>query len=486
MDDTTSTGGSTESERSEGKLSLKTKLLFGWADVFGGGGTNIVNFFYLIFLTDVVGLAPGLAGTVVLVSKIWDAVSDPLMGIITDRTRTRFGRRRPYFMVGSVLVLVSFVMLFWPVQYASPTARFVFVLAAYLLYSTVFTVVMVPYSAMSAEITPDYHERTSVNTIRLFFSLLSSLLCAVLPMQIVQAAPSVRSGYIFMALAFGVFFSLPWVFVSIGTREPERPEGVKPRAFKFSHLIDPMRVKAFRLLVAIYICTYLGMDFMSALVPYYMTYYLGRAGALSGVLGSLVFTQIAMLPAYLKLTKRIGKSKAYVVAACLWLFGLAWFVFHSPAWPTWSIFVIAVGAGLGLSGTAVLPWTMFPDTTEAGELHSGVRAEGSFSGVMTFCRKVTSAIAFFIIGQMLELVGYVRPVNEAPQVQPDHVLLAIRSMILVFPLIFVVLAVLAARKYPITEEIHSRLRRYLRFTRGEVSENPLTQEEVEDLRSRLL
>ena len=156
------------------KLSLKTKIGFGVGDIFGGGSMMIIGFYYLYFLTDVMLLSPSLAGTAFLVSKVWDAVTDPVMGIISDRTRTRFGRRRPYFLAGIVLIFLSFFAMWYPVDFAKEMHRFIYILAAYVFFSTVITMVMIPYNALVPELTPDYNERTSLTTFRIFFSGLSS------------------------------------------------------------------------------------------------------------------------------------------------------------------------------------------------------------------------------------------------------------------------------------------------------------------------
>ncbi|MCP4749377.1 MAG: hypothetical protein GY866_00655 [Proteobacteria bacterium] len=126
----------------DGKLSLGIKIGFGVGDIYGGGAMVIIGFFYLYFLTDILLIAPALAGTVFLVSKIWDAVSDPIMGIISDRTRTRFGRRRPYFLIGMLLIFLSFFMMWYPVDFSLEIHRFTYVVVAYVFFSTAYTIIM--------------------------------------------------------------------------------------------------------------------------------------------------------------------------------------------------------------------------------------------------------------------------------------------------------------------------------------------------------
>ena len=135
------------------KLSAWRKIGYGLGDIYGGGAGIIISFYYLIFLTDVVRLPPALAGTVILLSKVYDAITDPFEGVISDRTRTSLGRRRPYLLAGIPLIFLTFFGLFYPVNFDDETYRFIFVIATYLCYSTVVSLVMLNYNALQAEMT---------------------------------------------------------------------------------------------------------------------------------------------------------------------------------------------------------------------------------------------------------------------------------------------------------------------------------------------
>src|SRR5512138_3825482 len=137
------------------KLTFWQKLGYGMGDFYGGGAGTLISFFYLVFLTDVVRISPGLAGTVILISKIYDSITDPFEGVLSDRTRTVLGRRRPYLLLGVPLIFLSFLALFYPVNYASETSRFIFVIAAYLFFSTIVSIVMLNYNALQSELTLD-------------------------------------------------------------------------------------------------------------------------------------------------------------------------------------------------------------------------------------------------------------------------------------------------------------------------------------------
>ena len=135
------------------------------------------------------------------------------MGLITDNTKSKWGRRKPYFLVGFFGILAAYFLLWLPISNDSEIVKFLYMLFAYTLYSTVSTIVMVPYSAMSSEISADYKERNTINGTRLVFSQISSLICAVLPMEIVKMFSDVRTGYIAMAVAFGCFFAIPFLLM---------------------------------------------------------------------------------------------------------------------------------------------------------------------------------------------------------------------------------------------------------------------------------
>ena len=147
------------------KLSTKTKVSFALGDIFGGGSFNIVNFMYPAYAALTLGLGASLAGIIVLISKIWDAITDPIMGQISDKTTSKMGKRRIYILVAAPLVVVAMFLLFFPWTVESTALRFALALLSYMFFSTVQTMVMIPYYSLSSEISADYTERSSANTL---------------------------------------------------------------------------------------------------------------------------------------------------------------------------------------------------------------------------------------------------------------------------------------------------------------------------------
>ena len=452
-------------EKSNERLSWRTKLGFGAGDIFGGGAMVIIGFFYLYFLTDVLLIAPAMAGVVFLVSKMWDAVSDPIMGVISDRTRTRFGRRRPYFLAGVVLVFLSFFMMWFPVDFDLESHRFIFVLVAYIFFSTSYTIVMIPYFALASELTTDYNERTALMSVRMIFSMASSLLCAVLPLEIVKHFPEVRTGYIVMAVIFALLFSLPFLATFFATKE--RPEFQKePEPFNFKRtFIEPFKVPTFVHVLLMYLFSMATMDIVMSIMMYFMTYYIGRPGEANFVAGALLITQIFAIPGYAMISRKIGKKRTYTIAAIWWLLTMIGSLLITPENPNFVIYVFACVVGLGSGGIVVMIYSILPDVPDVDELYSDRRREGIFSGLMTFLRKASSALGIFIVSQIIALSGYIKPVETLvdgkvvleKQAQSPQFLTSLKVMFALIPALFLVIAIISAILYRLTPQVHDRL-----------------------------
>jgi oligogalacturonide transporter len=459
------------------KLSTWQKLGYGVGDIFGGGSGTLISFYYLVFLTDVVQINPGLAGLVILISKFYDAVTDPFEGILSDRTRTKLGRRRPYLLAGIFLILVSFYAMFYPVGFETEGGRFGFVVVTYLFFSTVVSIVMLNYNALQAELSLDYDERTSLSSYRIFFSTVSSILCAVLPLEIVKLFPDVRTGWMVMAGAFGLFFALPFIATFISAKErPEFQKTPEPINWKESFLA-PFKVRTFVFVVLMYLFAFVAFDAVSSIVVYFIKTYLGRGEETSFVIGALTIAQVVSLPFFAQLSRRTSKPKSYIAAALLFIVTMAASLLITDKAPAWAVYVFASIAGLGSGGVVIMIYAMFPDIPDVDELISGERREGIYAALTTFSRKLSSAFAVFIVSQLLAITGYVPPVMETiegvsklvEQPQSEGFVLALRATFFLVPVVFLAVGVFYARKYPLDQAVHGRLTALLTARRaGEV------------------
>ncbi len=328
------------------KLTAWQKIGYGLGDIYGGGSGVVISFYYLIFLTDVVRISPALAGTVILISKIYNSITDPFEGIIADRTRTKLGRRRPYLLAGIPLVFLSFFALFYPFSMASETTRFISVMLSYLFFSTVVSIVMLNYNALHSEITLDYHERSSLSSIRIFFSTVASIVAALVPLEIVKIFPDIHEGYIIMGLAFGAFFALPYIATVSAVKE--RPEFQRPpEPFNWRKaFIEPFKNRTFVYTLAMYLFAFVAIDTVSTIVAYFVKYYLQRSSEVSYVNGTLLVAQVVSLPFYVALSKRTSKSKGYILGLAIWVVAMIFSFLLSPSCiaisgstfsPAWSV-----------------------------------------------------------------------------------------------------------------------------------------------------
>ena len=480
-------------KKSSEKLSLWQKIGFGVGDIYGGGSGVIVSFYYLYFLTDVVRINPALAGTVILISKVYDAVTDPFEGLLTDRTRTRLGRRRPYLLAGILLVLLSFFTLWYPVGFAREWERFAFVILAYLFFSTVVSIVMTAYNALASELTLDYNERTSISSFRIFFSAFASILSAVLPLEIVKLFPSLRTGYIAMGLIFGALFALPFIATVLSTRE--RVEFQRPvQPFRWQQaFLDPFKVRTFVFALGMYLLAFVAMDAVSSIVIYFMKYYMLRGDEANYVSGTLLVAQVISLPFYVALSRRTSKKIGYLVGALIWIGTMLFSFLLTPGAPSFFIYGFAFLVGLGTGGIIVMMYAIFPDIPDVDELKTGRRQEGTYSALITFTRKLSSALAIFMVSNTFALAGYLPPVEGVvdgasvlvEQPQTATFLLALRLIFAVVPVVLMVFALLFASKYPLDLGVHQRLNRVLAVRRNGEEETLEISQEGEAL-SRLL
>jgi len=447
------------------KLSFWQKLGYGVGDFYGGGAATLISFFYLVFLTDVVRISPGLAGIVILVSKVYDSITDPFEGVISDRTRTKLGRRRPYLLAGIPLVFISFFTLFYPVTAESEIARFALVVAAYLFYSTVVSLVLLNYSALQAEMTLDYNERTSLATFRIFFSTVSSILCALLPLEIVKAFPDVRTGWVVTSVFFGLLFALPFIATVAVTRErTEFQRELRPFQWKQA-FVEPFQVRTFVYILVMYVTAFTAFDATQSIVVYYIKSYLGRGEEVSFVLGTLLIAQVASLPFFQWLSKRTSKAQTYLYGATIFVVVMFFSFMFTPTTHPAALYVFAALVGIGSGGVVIMVYAIFPDIPDVDELRTGERREGIYSALTTFTRKLSSAMAVFAVAQVLQFAGYVPPVEVGGRLiestQSPAFINALRLFFVVIPVVFISIGVFFAAKFPLTMELYGRLKNIL-------------------------
>ena len=434
------------------RLPRLAKIVFGSGDLGFSLTTTIVGTYFAIFLTDVVGIAPAMAAVAIFIGRTWDYVNDPIIGYISDRTRTRWGRRRPFLLFGALPFALVFTLMWWKPPLAGG-ALAVYYGAAYLLFDTGATFVYMPYFALTPELTSDYDERTSLTTYRMFFSIFASLMAFTLPSLIVGAFRPENAGRVLANGAiFGLVSALPLLMLFFVVREKkEHVEAPQPKLLPT--LRSAMKNKPFLFGLGIYLFTWFTMDIMQGTILYYLTYCVRRQEQSTLIMGAIFVTAICALPLWNWVSGKWNKRSAYIVGVAFWAGVQLLLVTLGPGSSLAELLVLCVLAGVGVSAAHVLPWSILPDAVEWDEWKTGERHEGTYYSLVTLAQKVASSFAIPLVLLILGIFGYRAGSTE----QPASVVLAIRLVTGPLPAVVLGLGILCAALYPLSRKMHAQI-----------------------------
>ena len=451
-------------------------FLFALADLYGGGGQALIGVLYFFFLTNVIGLKPALAGVVTLISEIWDAISDPLMGLIGDNTRAKMGRRRPYVLAGGCLLVVAFALIFLPVAHWQEGWKFFYCAATYLFYNTVSTMINVSYSSLSSEISNDSRERDSANVLRLVVSTVGAAVCTLLPSIVLDmyrdGKIDITTLYLIIGIGFGLLFAVPVILCAIFVQERVEVPDSK-RRFHVRELVEPLKIRPFRQLVSMYLGQALCMDVFSTGVALFASYVTTPKGSVTVFLGIFIAVQLLAFPIVNKLIKTVDINKIYGFGLPLSIVALVMLaIFGSNLYLAYGcVFFIA----LGFAGAQLTCWIMFPHAVDAGELMYGKRQSGGCSALMTFARKSSSALVIFLFSLVLEFTGY----DKNLEVQAVSAQNGIKYVMAFTCILFMALGYVVARKYVISQQVNRQVQKYLACQRENTLQQLDAQEKAE-------
>ena len=434
-------------------LSRRTKLLYGAGDTGFSITTTMLAAYLGIFLTDVVGLSPAQAATAVFVGRSWDYINDPLIGHLSDRTRTRWGRRRPFLLFGALPFALAFAALWWVPPLTNDLGRILYYTVAYLLFEAAATLVYMPYFALTPELTTSYDERTALTTYRMFFSILGSLLAFTLPLTLVGTfTPENAPRVLRMGLIFGIASGAPLLLTFLGTRE--RPAHM---ALEQPDLLSALRAawqnRPFVFSMSIFLLTWVAIDIIQSSLLYYIKYWLGMETQSDLIMSVIFVTAIVALPLWEWTSRRWSKRYAYVTGIAFWAIMQIILVTVGPETEFAVIMALCVLAGIGVAAAHVLPWAMIPDAIEWGEWQTGERHEGMLYSLVTLIKKGTSSIAIPLTLVLLELTGYV---PNAPQ-QSTSALNGIRLVMGPLPALMLCAGIILAVKNQLTREQYTHV-----------------------------
>lgn len=439
------------------RLTLKTRIGYGIGDIAICLYWSGVGLYLLYFYTDVVGISGSLAGLIYFIGMAWDAATDPFMGYMAERTRTKWGVYRPYLLFGNIPLALSFVLLFW-VPPLEGSSLFFFLLFANLLHRTCFTLVSVPFSSLTPRITSDSQERTNLTGFRMLGAQTGTNLMALLAFPIIfwVGGEDETMGFIVLASIAGITAILIHSITFITVKEPDNDQGIERVG---GSLADAARAigknKPFWLVFSATLIVGITTIFFGNNLIYYTKYALDLHEHQGTILFTSGIVAFLSIPIWWIISNRLGKKITWLISSTITLSSLILFYFYDIKTLNELLFLVAfIGFGSGAGG--ILFWSMLPDTIEYGEVHTGVRSESSLYGFMTFAQKGSIAIAVLILGWVLDAIGY--QANQAMSLTTIDNMKIIMTLI---PILGISCSLIIIYFYPIDSKMHKDLLRQL-------------------------
>ena len=431
-----------------GTLTKAQKWIYGSGDTGFSLTSTIIGAYFAIFLTDVVGIPASVAAAAIFIGRTWDYVNDPLIGYISDRTRTRWGRRRPFLLFGAIPFGLIFTLM-WvrpPIENtALLTAYYVIV---YVLFDAAATFVYMPYFALTPELAEGYDDRTSLTTHRMFFSILGSLIAFTIPLMIIGTFQPQNAPKVFlMAVIFGIISAIPLLLVFFNTREREVFMHSQPPRLLAS-LKAAVKNKLFVFGALIYLLTWCAMDILQVSLLYYIKYVVAREAQSDLIMAAIFITALVSLPFWLWVSKRWNKRIAYIAGVAFWAAVQLTLMNLSAGISTPLLMGLCILAGIGVGAAHVLPWSIFPDAVEWDEWQTGERHEGTFYSLLTLAQKAASSIAIPLALVVLDVTGYI----PNSTVQPASAVTGIRIIIGPIPAALLITGIVFCLFYPLSRE----------------------------------
>jgi len=451
----------TRMEKKE-KLSLWTNLIYGSGDFGFSLMNSIITAFFSIFMVTVVGMAPGLVAIILFVGRSWDFVNDPLVGYLSDRTRTRWGRRRPFLLFGAIPFGLSFLLL-WLSPNFGQTGLIIYYSLAYIVYEALATIVYMPYFALTPELTSDYDERTKLTSFRMMFNIIGSLTAYILPLLIVGNDWNLATNrsILTMAAVAGALAATPLLGVFLGTKEKKEYQSENRPKF-WPSLKAAFKNRPFVFGALMYLSTWMTIVVVESNLQFYILHIVQRQSQNIIIMISIFVTAIFALPIWNWVSKNWNKRLAYIIGVGFWAIVMMVLIMMTPETPFWLIMVLCIMAGIGVSAAQVLPWSIIPDAIEWEEWNTGERNEGMFYSLVTLIGKAGMAIAQPMTLLVLQFTGFQEGKGA---IQPPSALLGIRLVMGPIPALLLVGGIIMAIFYPLGRNQHHKIVEELRQRR---------------------
>ena len=464
------------SKKKEG--SALSKIFYGFADIYGGGAFVIISTFFTVFLTKALGMPPALAGTIPLIGKVWDAVTDPMMGNIADRTKSRFGAKRFYILVGSIISAITFVVMWIPFTAGSGTAQYIFYVLMYMLFSTGFTIVMVPYNGLLPDMVEDYTVRAKFSSVRMIFSAFGAILAGLVPTLMIRDNTE-ASQYLSVALLFGVIFLVVILLTFFGTWEKQKEVQKVSLGETFSQSFSVFKNRSFRLFVLIFIFGQAAADFITGLAVYYIDEVLNAYGNgnFTKLMGVILISQFLGMILFAPIMARTSKKFPILVGTPIRLVATLCMLFFSyEGAPFTVILILSFVIGLAMAGTSTSIYAILTDMADVDELITSVNRPGVCSGMATFTRKIAAGLSSAAIGVLLAMAGYDEVLANSGMRQAASTQRGIALIYVFAQVVLLAVTLTVTVLFPVTKKEFDIIRKEVARRKG-LDESVITPEE---------
>ena len=456
-------------------------MSYGFADIYGGGAFVVISTFYTVFLTKALGMPTALAGTIPLIGKIWDAITDPIMGNICDRTRSRFGAKRFFILVGSIVSAITFVLMRISIgSGSSMTAKYIFYMLMYMLFSTGFTIVMVPYNGLLPDMVDDYTTRARFSGTRMIFSTFGAILAGLIPTLLIK--DNTKAGpYLTVALIFGIIFLIVILLTFFGTWEKQKEVVKIGFGQSFIQSLTVYKSRSFLIFIAIFLFGQGAADFVTGLAVYYVDDVLNAYGGgrftylmavilLSQFVGTIIFRFIMA-----KTSKKFPLLAGFPVRIIATL-ALLFFSHEGASFTV--ILILSFIIGLGMAGSSTTIYAILADMADVDELITSINRPGTCSAMATFIRKIATGISTAIIGLLLSWVGYDEMLASSGARQAFSTQRGIAMIYIFAPIVLMVFAIIFTALFPMKQREFNIIKKEIARRKGEDS-SEATPEEIQ-------
>ncbi|MDK2808615.1 MAG: glycoside/pentoside/hexuronide:cation symporter, family [Clostridiales bacterium] len=428
------------------QLKTREKVFYGLGDMGNNIAYGAVGFYFVFFLTDVAGLSPLWAGYVFLIVRVWNAACDFIMGMVSDHTKSRFGRRRPFLLYGAVPLGISFAII-WILPFEGEVIKIVYYTLAGILFNTLYSMVSIPYNALLPELSSEEEERTSISGYKMAFSFVGSLLSAMGVSFIVDI---LYPGKMMYGTSFPVMGrSLSLVLVAcillafIGTKERVQPKEIEKKGSFRKDLKSLLLLREYKYVLGVFIFNMVAFDIIMALYIYNMKYALLISESLSSIYMAIpLVAAVLATPLWVGISNKIGKHKTYIIAVFYFLVPLFACIFLPAKQLSLTVF-LTILIGIGISASQVLIFAILPDVVEIDEAKNGTRREGMIYGTTMLLYKVGSALMVAFVSAALGWFGYVESQGGTVVAQSAHTIFGIRLLMGGMPALCLLLTIVS-------------------------------------------